>query len=664
MKKLVALLLILTMVLSLAACGKKEEAKTESTKTEETKTEETSEKEEKPAPEPEEDQHVKTAQMQYDEAKAELEASIEEKKAAIEEEYGTVDDAYAKLDELIANLAITAIDDKTLEVKLANPVPYFLDLMAFPAFFPANEAFYNEVGGDYGKTAENFLYNGPFTFEEWKLSERHLLTKNPKYWNAANMDLEKVDYRVVEGVNNDTAVELYLSEETDATGLVGENIEKYGNRPDSVRIGETVLFYLDVNFGNGEITPEKEVLALKDARKALSMAIDRSYITDTIFKNGSLPANYFVPVGFQSSKELGGKGFRDIAEERHGGGAGYNMYDPEKAAELWQGALDEVGYPAVELDMIIYQGEDAAKVGTHIKNELEKNLPGLTVNILALPFSEKLNRTTTGDYELNWGGWGPDYPDAMTWMDMWVTDGPYNRGGYSDADYDAVIEETKNGALTDPKKAGERFKALVDLEQKLIEEDQVVVPLYQRGRLRLISPGVKDLKDQAFGPDFIFQWVKTDRDDNVLRLVESENIPALNTWKATDSVSFKILGNLLGGLYTMSLEGTPTPDMVKSVKVAPDGLTYTFTLKDGIKWVKQDGSVYADVTANDFVFSWKKLLDPAEAAQYNFMIETAAILNGKAAVGLNNSLVSLDVEKKNLEKLSVDSFEDIVEEDE
>ncbi len=659
MKKLLSLLLTMVLVLSLAACGS-DTPEAETTPDATTVAEATEAAEETTMRETEADEKIKTAQMQYDEAKAELEASIADQEAALAESYGSVDGAYAALDQLINDLAVTALDEKTLEVKLANPVPYFIDLMTFPSFFPASEAFYNEVGDGYGRTAENFLYDGAFLFSEWKLSERHLLTKNDNYWNASSVALNAVDYRVVEGISNDTAVELYLSGETDSTGLSGENVEKYGNRPDAISREDTVLFYLDVNFANGEVTPEKEVLALTDARKALNMAIDKSYITDVIYANGSLPADYFVPLGFQSNSA--GQDFREVAGARNDGEMGYNGYDPDMAAELWTAALNETGYPEVELDMIIYQGDSAAQVGTHIKNELEKNLPGLSVNILALPFAEKLERTTTGDYELNWGGWGPDYPDAMTWMDMWISGGPYNRGGYANADYDAVIDATKSGALTAPDKAEERFNALVDLEEKLLGEDQVVIPLYQRAAIGLRNPKISDLKVQSFGADYIYQWASIENDNGVLSLIESENIPALVTWLATDSVSFEILGNINSGLYTLDTNSVPSPDLAKSVDISADGLTYTFTLRDAV-WSTQDGTEYAPVTADDFVFAWKKLLDPAEAAQYNIMISTASILNGKEAVTLNSDLVGLEAEMENLEQLSVDSFEDVIEEE-
>jgi len=317
----------------------------------------------------------------------------------------------------------------------------------------------------------------------------------------------------------------------------------------------------------------------------------------------------------------------------------------------------------MEFNVLIYQGDSAAKVGTHIKNELDKNLPGISIVISAIPFSEKLQRADEGNFDMNWAGWGPDYPDAMTWMDMWVTGGAHNPTGWSNADYDATIESAKAGELTDPAKATERFEALVDLEQVLLEEEQVIVPLYQRAGIGLRNPAVADMKSQSFGADYIWQWASIDREDKTLNLIESSNIPALVTWQATDSVSFEILGNVNSGLYTLDLNGAPTPDLAESVDVSADGLTYTFKLRDA-SWVTQDGTEYAPVTANDFVYSWKKLVDPAEAAQYNFMISTASIVNGAESVTLSNDLVLYESAVSDLEKLSVDDFQDIIETEE
>jgi oligopeptide transport system substrate-binding protein len=454
-----------------------------------------------------EDTDDKTAKEQYDEAVAALEEAIAEEEAGFAADYGSIQGAYDEIARLAESLGVTAVDDKTLVVELSNPVPYFIDLMTFPSFFPASEKFYNEQGDAYAKSSDAFLYNGPFIFSEWKISERHYLTKNANYWDAESVSLDAIDFRVIEGVSNDTAVQMYLDGEIATTGLSGENVEKYGNRPDMVPLEDVVLFYLEINQGKGEMTTTKQLLADVRARKAINMAIDKTYITDVIFANGSLPADYFVPKGFVGSSEHDNKGWRQVAEDMHGGGEGYNKYNVEMAVELWTAAMADLGIDSVEFELIIYQGETAAQVGTHIQNELEKNLPGVTVIVQALPFSEKLKRSDEGTYTLNWAGWGPDYPDAMTWMDMWVTGGGHNATGYTDAEYDAVIDATKSGELTAPDKAKDRFEALVTLEKKLLEEDQVIVPLYQRSGIGLRDPRIMNYYRQSFGPDILYKWV-------------------------------------------------------------------------------------------------------------------------------------------------------------
>jgi oligopeptide transport system substrate-binding protein len=454
-----------------------------------------------------EDTDDATAKEQYDAAVTAAEASVAEQKAAFEETYGSVEGAFAKIVELQGSLGVTAVDDHTLVVELSNPVPYFVDLMSFPSFFPANEKFYNEQGDAYAKSNDAFLYNGPFIFKEWKLSERHYLVKNENYWDAANVALDAVDFRVIEGVSNDTAVQMYLDGEIISSGLTGENVEKYGNRPDMVNLEDVVLFYLEVNQGKGEMTTTKQLLSDVRARKAINMAIDKTYITDVIFANGSLPADYFVPKGFVGSADHENKDWRQVAEDMYGAGEGYNKYNVEMAAELWTAAMADMGIEEVEFELIIYQGETAAQVGTHIQNELEKNLPGVKVLVLALPFSEKLKRADEGNYTLNWGGWGPDYPDAMTWMDMWVTGGGHNSTGYSNEAYDAIIDASKSGELTAPDKSKERFEALLAAEKMLLEDDQVIVPLYQRSGIGLRDPRIMNWFRQSFGPDLLYKWV-------------------------------------------------------------------------------------------------------------------------------------------------------------
>ena len=124
-------------------------------------------------------------------------------------------------------------------------------------------------GDAYAKSNETFLYNGAYIFKEWKISERHLIEKNPNYWDAETVSVDFVDWRVIEGVSNDTSVQMYLDGEILTTSLSGENVDKYGNRPDVVSIEDTTLLYLEINQGKGEMTTVKNFYQMLELEKHL-----------------------------------------------------------------------------------------------------------------------------------------------------------------------------------------------------------------------------------------------------------------------------------------------------------------------------------------------------------------------------------------------------------
>lgn len=453
------------------------------------------------------DTDTQTAQQQFDAAKASLEEKIKAEEAEFVGQYGSIEKANEAIYDLIENIGVTAVDEKTLKFELENPVPYFQSVLTFPSFGPVNQKFVEEKGEKYGSSVDNLLYNGPFIFKEWKVSQRHYLEKNPKYWDAENVKLDGIDYRVIEGVDNDTVVNMYLDGQLHTAGLAGENVEKYGNRPDVVTYEEGAMFYIQMNQGQGEPTANKKALANPKVRKALNMAADKEYISKTVLANGSLNADYLVPVGLQVSEKHDNKDFRKVAADLYNGEQGYNSYNVEEAKKLWAEAKQELGIDKLELELLLFQAETSNSIGTHLKNEWEKNLEGFSLVLKPLPFSEKIGRANRGDYELDFSGWGPDFPDAVTFLDMWITNGGHNNTGYSNPEYDAIITSVKSGELTAIDKVKERFEAMVKAEKILLEDDQVIMPIFQRGRTGLRDPKITGWRLQLFGPDFIFKYV-------------------------------------------------------------------------------------------------------------------------------------------------------------
>ena len=313
----------------------------------------------------------------------------------------------------VSELGIKAEDDKTLVVELERPTPYFMSLMAFGTFYPLNEEFVTEQGDNYASNSDTILYNGPFTLTNWDgTGLTWTMEKNPEYWDAETVQLEKVNVDVVKETS--TAVNLYQSGEKDRVGLSGEFAMQYAEDPEVVKELEPTLFYLKFNQErNGEETP----LANENIRKAIATGFNKQDLVDVVLANGSLPANYLVPTDFTFNEA--GEDFRDINGDML-------PFNAEEAKTYWEKGLEEIGETEVTLELLGGDSELAGKMDAYLKEQLETNLEGLTVNLKAVPFGVRLELDEAQDYDIQNSGWGPDFQDPMTFIDLFVTGASHN----------------------------------------------------------------------------------------------------------------------------------------------------------------------------------------------------------------------------------------------
>ncbi|PFA66403.1 peptide ABC transporter substrate-binding protein [Bacillus sp. AFS015802] len=384
----------------------------------------------------------------------------------------------------VEELGVKAVDDKTLEVQLETAVPYFKALLSFATFYPQNQKFVESQGDKYGLEADTALYNGPFTLSEWKHEQSYKLSKNDNYWDKDTVKLDEVNFNVVK--DTATGVNLYETNKVDVAGLSAEFVDKYKSDENFKTLAETSVFFLRLNQKN-------EVLNNVNARKAIDAAYDKKGMVDVLLNNGSLPAYYLVPKDFVTGPD--GTEYREAVGD-------FGGFDAKKAADYWAKAKEELGKDSIELELLNYDSDSSKKIGEFLKEQLEQNLEGLTVNIKAQPFKQKLELESKGQYDFSFAGWGPDYPDPMTFVDMFVTDGAHNQMGYSNPEYDKLIEQAKGELLDDPEA---RWQAMIDAE-KILFEDQAISPMYQRGSAYLQRPYVKGLLRHSFGADASYKW--------------------------------------------------------------------------------------------------------------------------------------------------------------
>ncbi|WP_423801503.1 peptide ABC transporter substrate-binding protein [Neobacillus sp. SAB-20_R2A] len=390
----------------------------------------------------------------------------------------------------INTLGIKALDDNTLEIDLVRPVPYIESYLTFPMFYPQNQKFVEAQGADYAKDAAHILYNGPFKLTKWDgpTATEWVYEKNDSYWNAKNVTLTKINFNVSKdpqaSANAFTAGEADISPKLAQAAIISQ----FEGSDELVRYVEPSIFWIKMNEKN-------PALKNLNIRKAIALSVDKKAMVDDVLANGSIAANFLVPKEFTF---LDNKDFRATTKE-------YLKTNKEEAKKYWEKGLQELGVKEISFVYVGGDTETSKLTDAFVKGELEKNLPGLKLEMNAVPFKIRIDRENKQDYDLLFGGWGPDYADPMTFMDLWLTGGEHNRMDYSNPEYDKLIKAANEDLSAKPE---ERWKTLQKAEELLLEKDAALAPMYQRSVNLLINPKVKGFAHHAFGPDYSYQWIK------------------------------------------------------------------------------------------------------------------------------------------------------------
>ena len=388
----------------------------------------------------------------------------------------------------LEELGVKAVDDYTLEVTLALPVPYFLQLMTFPSFFPMNEAFVTEKGADYAQSPDGLLANGPFKMTEWTQGHSFKVEKNDSYYDKDNVNIDGIEYKIMK--DSQTAALEFESGNLDVVRLAGEIVDLYKENEAFTLIHEGYLWY---------IAPNEQVEELQNVnlRQALGRAVNKEQLTETVLNDGSTVANFIVPVTLATGPD--GKDFRETSPND------YMTYDVEVAQEYWEKAKQELGIETLTLELLFEDTDSMKKCAEFIQSELQTNLPGLTIELKSQPKKNRLELMRAGDYQLGITRWGPDYADPTTYLDMFITGGSNNYPNYSSEEYDTLMNSIGKGDLVYDIEA--RWEAMKEAEQLLIAEDAAALPMYQQGNTYLIDQQVKGIETHSVGVPFIYKNV-------------------------------------------------------------------------------------------------------------------------------------------------------------
>lgn len=364
-------------------------------------------------------------------------------------------------------VGLRAIDDLTFEVTLVAPTAFFDRLITLPVFFPLNEAFVNEKGDQYGMTAADILYCGPFVCTDFDLAIGATLEKNPTYWDKDAVKLDKVVFRVITDAS--AALNAYEAGEVDRVNLTSADIPAYSSNPDFDTYSDFRNYYLQFDMNNPNIN--------LNMRKALSYAVDRELLVNGVMGTGAVAAGGVVSQGVHGSDT---QTFRELAGP-------LSRYEPELAKELWAKGVEELGGTAPsQLTLLSAVGPDFDDIVVFLQDQYRTVL-GIDVKIDAMTQKARNDIMLNETYDFALSAWGADYDDAMTWLELW-TSGTGYRGNYVSDEYKGLVDAAMHES--DPAK---RLQIMIDAETLLVDADCAVTGVYDRGFSYLQKPHVKGL---------------------------------------------------------------------------------------------------------------------------------------------------------------------------
>ncbi len=380
-------------------------------------------------------------------------------------------------------LGFKALDTYKLEVTLEYPASYFLSTLAFGVFAPVNEKAYEDFGADYGTEADKMVYNGPFKMTSWEHESKIVLEKNPDFYNAKNINLDKINMVMI--IDTNAALNAFKAGEIDLIGVNGDQAKSLRDENFPVfSYDDGATFYLEFNLADPQ-------LQNANLRKALTYAVDKQVFVDSIVKNSSKAAVAFTAPALNGLE----KKFADEVGEL------IPKLDAAKAKEFYAKALEELGTDKVELSMICDDSDTAIKYASFVQEQLRVNL-GLEIQVESMPLKSRIERMQNKDFSMVFAGWGPDYNDPMTFLDVFESGNGNNHTSYSSAAYDELLDKARKE--TDNKT---RFGYLMDLE-KLLMEDLPIGPVYWRVRDYVFSGKIESGVLRTAFQDMNYRFVK------------------------------------------------------------------------------------------------------------------------------------------------------------
>ncbi|MGL9774894.1 MAG: oligopeptide ABC transporter substrate-binding protein OppA [Sodalis sp. (in: enterobacteria)] len=378
-------------------------------------------------------------------------------------------------------LGVKALDDHTLEVTLAEPVPYLIKVLAHPSMSPVPQKVVEKFGEKWTQPA-NWVGNGAYVVKDWVINERIVLERNPQYWNNAKTVINKVTYLPISSEVTD--VNRYRAGEDDMTynNLPIELFQKLKKEiPKEVHVDPYLCtYYYEINNQKAPFTDAR-------VRTALKLGLDRDIIVNKVKAQGDLPAHGFTPPYTDGAKLTAPEWFGWSQEKRN-----------EEARKL----LAEAGYTKdkpLTFDLLYNTSDLHKKLAIAVASIWKKNL-GVNVKLEKQEWKTFLDTRRQGNFDVARAGWCADYNEPTSFLNIMQFNSSNNSAHYKNPAFDKLLVQALQAGSEDAR-AGIYQQA----EQQL-DKDSAIVPVYYYVNARLVKPYVggytgKDPLDNVYVKD-------------------------------------------------------------------------------------------------------------------------------------------------------------------
>ena len=486
-----------------------------------------------------------------------------------------------------------------------------------------------EASGPSWTDPSTIVVNGPYKLDEWVHDSYISFVKNENYYDYDNLGPEKITYYLSD---SETAIlSAYESGEYDFI----ENIptDRIADLKESgdLHINDYVgTYYLYLSCDN---------VADWRVRAAIMLATDQQNIVENVTQGGQVPATGLVAAGIADSNgaNFADESAKEIApmyawlQENYGDANGLDLKEYDDRCDLAKILLDEAVAEGFDVNQTIYYRYNTSESHQAIAEAVQEDVAsvlGLSMELTNQDWNVYTNGLAEGDFGVARLGWIADYNDPITYLELFVNGNSYNYSNWVSDEYTDLINQAKTLSA-----GAERDALLYEAEKVLFSEGGFPVsPLYFYTNLYCLKEGIDNVEYTPFG--YYFFMHATGKDEIKACIAsEPETIdPGLISSVDGSSYTQHQFEALMKYVKTDELAGdgpamyNTEPDfgMAESYEASEDGLVYTFTLRDA-KW--SDGE---PVKAGDFVYSWKRIVDPATASDYGYILD--GIVENAAAI--------------------------------